>query len=688
MSNELHRNALPPGHRLHWYLIERVLGQGGFGITYLARDENLDQSVAIKEFLPSEIAVRAPDGTIQPRSTADAEQYRWGKERFLAEARTLARFNHPNIIQVFSVFEANHTAYMVMRYEQGESLRAILKTRKHLSEEELLGICLPICEGLARVHAAGFIHRDIQPSNIYIRDDGSPVLLDFGAARRTMGNPRTLTILVAPGYAPIEQYYSSGAEQGPWTDIYGLGATLYRAVSGAAPIDAIERSRGMLGSSRDMLVPAAVVGDGRYSERFLRAIDHALRFNDKERPRDLREWMAELRGESQTAPSATRAAAAAPGRAAPPAAAAPAPPPAPRPAPRPTAVAAAPARTSRMWAAASVLTLLVSAGAWFLLAPMPERAKPEIRNADVGTAAPAATAREGPPGSAPGFPVAAESAAPPDSDGGDRIESSEREPAVDPGPAAGSGTPAPHPADTATAAQDAGDLTRNKAELTALLQQVRTESARLEALRKSSGSDSPASGTRGAPDAAPPDRHPAVAPTPEATPAGPANAAPAEPPVASPPAGPPPADAEFRGGLEALAAGSFESALRQLLPLAQANHAGAQYHVGLLYRNGQGVLADNLTALGWLRKAAWQNHADAQVALARLYAEGIDGRRDPFLAYVWYLRAERNGALATLVERREVEGQLQPEQLPQAAALAVSLSGPAAAAATGAGATP
>jgi hypothetical protein len=172
-----------------------------------------------------------------------------------------------------------------------------------LPETDLLRVLLPVLDGLELVHNAGFIHRDIKPDNIHIRADGSPVLLDFGSARHSLGKARTLTILVAPGYAPFEQYYSSSENQGPWTDIYGLGATCYRAIAGVPPLDAITRSKGILGSTREVLVPAATVGSGRYSSRLLTAVDHALEFAEKDRPQTVSELRRELVGEN-CAPSA------------------------------------------------------------------------------------------------------------------------------------------------------------------------------------------------------------------------------------------------------------------------------------------------------------------------------------------------------------------------------------------------
>ena len=295
MSDNAFPDALPPQYKLHWYVLERVLGQGGFGITYLARDTNLDQPVAIKEYLPVEVATRRADASVSSRTVEHDERYRWGLERFIREARPLARFDHANIVRVLSVFELNNTAYMVMRFEEGETLAALLER-------------LPILDGLELVHNAGFIHRDIKPDNIHIRSDGTPVLLDFGSARYALGHSRTVTILVAPGYAPFEQYYSSGESQGPWTDIYSLGATAYRAIAGRAPLDAIARSKGILGSTQEILVPAMVVGSGRYSERFLKAIDRALSFAEKDRPQNIAEWRSELGSASPVSIPVTKAA--------------------------------------------------------------------------------------------------------------------------------------------------------------------------------------------------------------------------------------------------------------------------------------------------------------------------------------------------------------------------------------------
>ena len=293
MNDKQSQHALPIGYQLHWYEIENILGLGGFGITYLARDGNLKRSVAIKEFMPSELSVRKDDSTVEPVSEEESTTYRWGLDRFLSEARTLARFQHPNIVRVHSVFEANKTAYMVMDYEQGQSLGKAFKNPENRTEPALLELLLPLLDGLEEVHASGFIHRDIKPNNIFVRGDGRPVLLDFGSARHAMGvETRTLTSLVSPGYAPFEQYNPNreGDKQGPWTDIYALGATLYRAVTGKGPVDALTRAGAILRGHNDVLVPASAMATGRYSASFLGAIDEALAFQPEARPQTIAQW--------------------------------------------------------------------------------------------------------------------------------------------------------------------------------------------------------------------------------------------------------------------------------------------------------------------------------------------------------------------------------------------------------------
>jgi serine/threonine protein kinase len=299
MARERHHNALPSGYKLHWYVIGSVIGKGGFGITYLALDTNLDQRVAIKEFLPVELATRTNNSQVHPISEDHSDTYGWGLNRFVTEARTLAKFRHPNIVRVLSVFEANSTAYMVMEYERGESLEKLLKAKKISGEAKLRSLIMPLLDGLKVVHQAGFIHRDIKPDNIFLRENGTPVLLDFGSARQAIGvATRTLTALVTPGYAPFEQYDTSKAgekKQGPWTDVYSLGATLYRAVTGAGPPDAMARVNAVMGGT-DILKPASETAKGDFTDAFLEAIDWALEFLPENRPQTIDEWRVVLAG--------------------------------------------------------------------------------------------------------------------------------------------------------------------------------------------------------------------------------------------------------------------------------------------------------------------------------------------------------------------------------------------------------
>jgi serine/threonine protein kinase len=234
------------------YVIGKPLGRpGGFGITYLAWDIALEIPVAIKEYLPRDLGGRRNGSlAVESHSAEDEVAFRYGIEQFRKEARTLARLDHPNIMRVRSFFEGTGTAYIVMDYYKGQSLPQLLAGRGgRLPEEEAVALLLPILDALGYLHAQGLLHRDVKPANLYLKADGTPILLDFGAARSALGErTMTLSVLLSPGYAPFEQYSSSG-QQGPWTDVYSAAATLYRLVSGEAPPDANGRME------KDRLVP-------------------------------------------------------------------------------------------------------------------------------------------------------------------------------------------------------------------------------------------------------------------------------------------------------------------------------------------------------------------------------------------------------------------------------------------------
>jgi serine/threonine protein kinase len=286
VEEQQYRNALPRGFKLFEYQIDSVLGKpGGFGITYLAKDTYLDQLVAIKEYLPTDFAVREDKYTVNVRASTYEESFEWGLKCFIDEAQVLAKFNHPSLVRVLRFFKKNGTAYMVMEYQKGNSFTEYLKERRILTEEELLNIVEPLLEGLKEMHKAGFLHRDIKPNNIYIRDDNTPVLLDFGSARFAVGQrSRSVTSIVTPGYAPLEQYDNEISDQGPWTDIYALGAVMYCAISGEPPPAATRRVM------KDPIIPAVNIGKGKYNKNLLESIDWALKLSEEDRPKTVEQW--------------------------------------------------------------------------------------------------------------------------------------------------------------------------------------------------------------------------------------------------------------------------------------------------------------------------------------------------------------------------------------------------------------
>ena len=296
MSGQAHKQALPAGYRLRTYRVLRVLGAGGFGVTYLCEHAGLGVQVAVKEYLPNEIAVRHGIA-VHPKSAGDRAGFEWGLSRFLDEARTLARFEHPNVVRVRDCFEANRTAYIVMDYEDGESLSRLLHRWRTLTEAQLKRVVLPVADGLRHVHAAGFLHRDVKPSNIFVRRSGeSPVLLDFGSARQALGRrSRSMTAVASAGYSPPEQYESRG-DQGAWTDIYALSALCYRAITGKAPVEAPRRTGELARSRADPQVRLAKSGARGYSSGLLEAVDWGLRVIETERPQSVDEWLARMEG--------------------------------------------------------------------------------------------------------------------------------------------------------------------------------------------------------------------------------------------------------------------------------------------------------------------------------------------------------------------------------------------------------
>ena len=241
-------HALPCGAVLNGrYIVGRVLGQGGFGITYVGQEFASKMLVAIKEYFPDTMAVRdvsRASYTVVPFNTDRNESFEYGKKQFLDEARTLAAFiGSPNIVRVYSYFEENGTAYFAMEYVQGQSLKKYIESRGgRISWEEAWKLLMPVLDALSEVHSKKIVHRDIKPDNIIMTQDGNVKLIDFGAARYNYSEKsRSLTAVLTPGFAPLEQYFTRG-KQGPWTDVYALAATLYFCITGAVPVDSVERS--------------------------------------------------------------------------------------------------------------------------------------------------------------------------------------------------------------------------------------------------------------------------------------------------------------------------------------------------------------------------------------------------------------------------------------------------------------
>ncbi|KXU83293.1 septum site-determining protein [Paraburkholderia monticola] len=285
-------NTLPPGTRLGEFEIAGLIGEGGFGIVYLAFDTSLGRHVALKEYMPSALASRVSATEVRVKSERHEGTFRAGLKSFINEARILAQFDHHSLVKVYRFWEANGTAYMVMPYYKGETLKDTLKAMgKPPDERWLKNLLAPLLDALTVLHAANCYHRDIAPDNIILLEGSErPVLLDFGAARRVIGDmTQALTVILKPGYAPIEQYAEvPSLKQGAWSDQYALAALVYFAITGRTPPPSVGR---MVSDNYQPLVKLAA---GRYSERFLRAVDHALAVMPADRPQTAREFAAEL----------------------------------------------------------------------------------------------------------------------------------------------------------------------------------------------------------------------------------------------------------------------------------------------------------------------------------------------------------------------------------------------------------
>jgi hypothetical protein len=285
-------HALPNGTCLGEFEITGLLGEGGFGIVYLAYDNSLERHVALKEYMPAAFASRSTEARVSVRSEQNADSFQAGLRSFVNEARMLAQFDHPSLVKVYRFWEANGTAYMVMPFYTGPTLKqALLALTTPPDEAWLKALLAPLLDALDLIHQQQCFHRDIAPDNILMLDDGRPLLLDFGAARRVIGGMnQALTVILKQGYAPIEQYAEMpGMRQGAWTDLYALASVVHYAIDGHPPPPAVARMMS------DPYVPLADRFADRFSAGFLAAIDRALAFRPDDRPQSVAEMRSLLR---------------------------------------------------------------------------------------------------------------------------------------------------------------------------------------------------------------------------------------------------------------------------------------------------------------------------------------------------------------------------------------------------------
>jgi len=286
----------PPGSRIGDLRIDALLGQGSSAATYRVSDTRDGASYVLREYLPAGLVERGANDAPTPLDEAARGRFEAGREAFLAEGRELARLDHPNVARVLRVFEADDTAWLLMPWRPGEALHRLLQRSGALDQDEALALAAPLLDALDYLHRQGRVHRDIKPSNVYVAEDGSPILLDLAASGEVA--------LGSPGYAAPEQH--AGAGIGPWTDIYGLAATLYRCIGGRLPPPADERARARDGGREDPLAPlAALVAPGRYRAGLLAAIEHGLAVDPRDRPQTVAAWRGEFgrRGAAPTLPA-------------------------------------------------------------------------------------------------------------------------------------------------------------------------------------------------------------------------------------------------------------------------------------------------------------------------------------------------------------------------------------------------
>ncbi|MDR0587653.1 MAG: serine/threonine protein kinase [Burkholderiales bacterium] len=274
--------ALPPGYQLLNYRIEQQISRGGFSIVYRATDQ-YGEAVAIKEYMPATLGLRTEGDIIRASNVENLTTFRYGMKCFFEEGRALARIDHPNVVRVLNFFRANETVYMVMRYENGRTLQQHIQLKQdQLSERFIRGVFVRLLNGLREVHTHRLLHLDLKPANIYLRTNGVPVLLDFGAAQQTLSSTSSrFSPMYTPGFAAPEQYQKDISLLGPWTDVYGIGASMFACLAGFAPQSADARLK------EDHLITATKLWSGRYSNSMLQMIDSCLELDPLRRPQSL-----------------------------------------------------------------------------------------------------------------------------------------------------------------------------------------------------------------------------------------------------------------------------------------------------------------------------------------------------------------------------------------------------------------
>ncbi|MEW8626876.1 MAG: serine/threonine-protein kinase [Candidatus Thiodiazotropha sp.] len=282
------RDSMPEGTEIDCYVIMKVVASGGFSLIYLAEDEDTQDEVIIKEFLPKKLARRASNGKVMPLEEKQVDNFNRSLRLFYQEAKVLASLRHPNIVQVRGFFLANNTGYLVMDHERGKNLASYIKKRSgSLSTRFIMTVFPPILDALSLIHSRNLLHLDIKPSNIHLRTGGNPLLLDFGAVHEVRNEGTRTGRVVTTGFSPVEQYYQSG-NVGPWSDVYAIGASMRACLDGKAPPSAIERH------AKEKLKPAARIYRRRYPAAMLEAIDWAMEIGYEKRPQNARELLDAL----------------------------------------------------------------------------------------------------------------------------------------------------------------------------------------------------------------------------------------------------------------------------------------------------------------------------------------------------------------------------------------------------------